>query len=337
MINNQLKVLVVGCGNIAGVFDQNRNRNGLPYTHAGAYSRDERFNLIACVDPNDDARISFMNLWGVPEGFCRIEDILDTDYQFDIISICSPSSHHAYDLDISLRLKPKLIFCEKPLTTSIADTERLVEACRDSKILLGVNYSRRFDPDILRLKFDLQADKWGELRSVVGYYNKGILNNGSHMIDLLYLLLGPMKIAKVGKSIEDFFQNDPTIPVWLESDKGIPIFLTSAHAADYAFFELQLIFSRGVLTMENGGLFWRERRVIESDIFQGYRVLNEGDRREGKYAHTMIKAIDNIYDAVTKNNLLLSSGDSALLTQKMCEEIKQISMEYGLAEKKIRN
>ena len=334
MIDKPLAVLVVGCGNIAGVFDQNRSGSKLPYTHAGAYSRDERFSLKACVEPDDEIRIKFMNFWRVPDGFRTIDDVLGFGCQFDVISICSPTSCHAHDLDVSLRLKPKLIFCEKPVTTSIVDTERLVEACRNAKILLGVNYSRRFDPAISALQSDMQAGKWGQLRSVVGCYNKGILNNGSHMIDLLHLLVGPIKVVKVGKSIEDFFQNDPTIPVWLESEQGIPILLACAHAVDYAFFELQFVFSKGVLTMEDGGLFWRERRIIDSDTFKGYQVLNEGERRAGEYPHSMMQAINNIYCAVTKHDLLLSSGDSALLAQKMCEKIKQTSMEHWSAEMK---
>lgn len=326
MNSHPLRILVVGCGNIAGFFDQEQVKSNFPYTHAGAYCRDERFSIIACVDPDDNSRSKFMDFWDIPNGFRTIDDVLDTSLLFDVISICSPTGSHAYDLDVCLRLKPKLIFCEKPVTESVIDTERLIEACLTSKILLGVNYSRRFDPDIKILKADIEEGNWGKLRSVVGCYNKGILNNGSHMLDLLQLLLGPMKIVKVGKPVKDFFQNDPTIPVWLENEQGIPIHLACAHAADYAVFEIQFIFSLGILTMEDGGLFWRERRVVDSDTFKGYRVLNEGVRRAGKYPRAMIEAIDNIYGAITKSVPLASTGETALLAQKMCEIIKELAI-----------
>jgi predicted dehydrogenase len=323
-VNNPLAVLVVGCGNIAGIFDQDRLGSSLPFTHAGAYSSDERFTLVACVDPDDSRRIKFMDFWGVAYGFRTIADVLNSDVQFDVVSICSPSDCHAHDLEIALRLKPKLIFCEKPVTTSLMETKKLVDACRDNKILLAVNYSRRFDPDVLILKADMYNEKWGELRSVVGYYNKGLLNNGSHMIDLLHLLIGSMKIVKVGESVQDFFQNDLTVPVWLEGPKGVPINIACGYAADYSIFEIQFVFSRGMLTMEDGGLFWRERRVVDSNTFKGYRVLNEGVRRAGKYPSAMKQSVDNIYRAITKGEPLISSGDSALLAQQMCEKIKQM-------------
>jgi predicted dehydrogenase len=322
--NNPLAVLIVGCGNIAGIFDQDKPGSKLPFTHAGAYSSDERFTLVACVDPDDSRRIKFMDFWGVAYGFRTIADVLNSDVQFDVVSICSPSDSHAHDLEIALRIKPKLIFCEKPVTTSLMETKKLVDACRDNKILLAVNYSRRFDPDVLILKADMDNGKWGELRSVVGHYNKGLLNNGSHMIDLLHLLIGGMKIVKVGEPVQDFFQNDSTVPVWLEGPKGVPINIACGHAKDYSIFEIQFVFSRGMLTMEDGGLFWRERRVVDSNTFKGYRVLNEGVRRAGKYANAMKQSVDNIHRAITKGEPLISSGDSALLAQQMCEKIKQM-------------
>ena len=50
MTIKNLDTLIVGCGNIAGAFDF--GRDGLPSTHAGAYSQHGRFNITACVDPD---------------------------------------------------------------------------------------------------------------------------------------------------------------------------------------------------------------------------------------------------------------------------------------------
>lgn len=323
---NPLRVLIIGCGNIAGVFDQGRPSGDFPYTHAGGFTCDGRFSLAACVEPDDAHRKGFMEAWHVPEGFRSMEEALDSCCQFDVISICSPTQCHAHDLEMALRLKPKLIFCEKPVTTSVAETERLIAECHNANIPLAVNYTRRWDADILKLKADMQAGRWGQLRSVVGFYNKGILNNGSHMLDILHLLLGPMAIIKVGKPIQDFFPNDPTFPVWLEGHQGVPVHLVCGQAEDYAIFELQLVFSNGVLAMEEGGLFWRERRAVDSDTFKGYRVLDAGICRAGEYPSSMRKAVDNIYRAITQGDALASTGESALAAQRLCEQVKQLTM-----------
>ena len=228
------RVLIVGCGNIAGAFDENRPASDFPYTHAGAFTRDARFVLATCVEPDHKRRKEFMDAWGVPAGFGSIEETLGSSGEHDVISICSPTPQHAHDLEVVLQLKPRLIFCEKPVTQSVAETQRLALECYKANILLAVNHTRRWAADISRLRDDMHAGKWGQLRSIVGFYNKGILNNGSHMLDLLHLLVGHMDIVRVGKPIFDFYPSDPTIPVWLEGPQGVPVHLVSGHAEDFA-------------------------------------------------------------------------------------------------------
>lgn len=320
------RVLIVGCGNIAGMFDRGRKPGEFPYTHAGGYARDGRFNMLACVEPDETRRRCFMADWGIPNGFATMEEIGDLQ-RFDVISICSPTLSHAHDLEMALRLEPKLIFCEKPVTASLSETERLVARCQEAGVPVAVNYTRRWDPEFLKLKSDIQAGKWGPLRSVMGVYNKGILNNGSHMVDLLHFLLGTLEIRQVGKPVHDYFPDDPTIPVWLESvDQGIPIHLGCGYAADYAIAEFQFIFSGGMLVMEEGGLFWRVRHVVDSGTFKGYRVLSEGERYEGGISQAMLGAVDNLFRALDQGEPLASTGESALSAQRLCERIKQIAL-----------
>lgn len=318
-----LQTLLIGCGNIAGVFDLNRSSKDLPLTHAGAYKQDGRFKLSACVEPDENRREEFMRAWNIQMGFQSFEEVLKGDRQFDVISICSPTHCHAHDLEIAIHLKPKLIFCEKPVTSSFAETERLVGECKRLNIQLAVNYTRRWDRDVTQLQTNIQNGQWGQLRSVIGCYNKGLLNNGSHLLDMLNFLLGTISIIKVGKPIHDFFEHDPTVPMWLETENGCPIHIVAGHAQDYALFEIQFIFSTGILIMEDGGMFWRSRQVVDSETFKGYRMLTDSVRNIGDYPHAMTQAIDNIYRAITQDDRLFSTGETALVTQSMCEQIKQ--------------
>ena len=319
----QMRTLIVGCGNIAGRFDAGRPGDW-PRTHAGAYTRDGRFELAACVEPDDARRAEFMQSWKVAAGFRSMDEAARGAGRFDVISICSPTAGHAHDLRAALGLRPKLIFCEKPATASAEETARLVAACRDASVDLAVNYTRRWDPAVADLKQGMEAGRWGALRSIVGYYNKGLMNNGSHLLDLLHLLLGPLRVVHVGKPVEDFSADDPTLPAWLETAGGLPVHVACAHAADFAFFELQLVFARAVITMEESGLYWRERPVADSTEFAGFRVPGEGTRRPGGYAQAMRRSVDNIYGAVRRREPLASNGESALAAQRLCEELRQL-------------
>ncbi len=318
-----LRVLIVGCGNIAGLLDSDLPRTTLPVTHAGAFSSDGRFNVAACVEPDRKRRNAFMIGWGIPAGFSSLDEAVDSGFKCDVVSICSPTSAHAHDVQMALRLNPRLIFCEKPVTSSVAQTEQLVAMCKSAKVLFAVNYTRRWDPDISKLEADICAGEWGSLRSVAGLYNKGILNNGSHMVDLFHRIVGPVSIVTVGSPVEDYFADDPTIPAWFEGPQGVPLHLLCGHAEDFAVFELQLVFSHGVLTMEDGGRFWRARRARDSDRFKGYRMLDEGARRAGEYPRAMLQAVDNIYQAINHGEPLASTGESAVVVERLCEQVKQ--------------
>lgn len=263
-----------------------------------------------------------MSRWGIPDGFRTIGEAMRPEFGYDVISICSPTPSHEHDLAAALKRRPQLIFCEKPVSTSAAATARMIRACKQAGVQLAVNYTRRWDPSVADLRKGIEEGRWGPLRSVVGLYNKGLLNNGSHMLDLLGLLLGSLHVAHVGRPVEDFSPDDPSLPVWLEAAGNVPVHITCGHAKDFALFELQFTFAEALVSMEEGGMYWRERRVVPSAEFAGYRVPGEGARRAGGYSQAMLRSIDNIFGAIKDGQPLASSGDTALAVQRLCEEIK---------------
>ena len=318
-----LDVLIVGCGNIAGGFDANRPSSDLPLTHAGAFSRNPGFALAACVEPNDAKREAFMARWNIPTGFASLTQVIAANLRPKVVSICSPTAAHANDIQTALALKPRIIFCEKPVTMSAAETEHWVNTCQQSGVLLAVNHTRRWAPDVIRLKTMLDSGEWGRLRSLNAVYNKGILNNGGHMIDLVQYLAGPLAVLCTGVPVHDHWSDDPTVPALLSTAEGVPCSLNVAHSNDYAIFELELVTANGVLTMENGGMNWRIRRTIQSPYFQGYRSLGPAAETAGEYPLAMSAAVANLYGAVTHGEPLASDGASALSAQRVCQKIRE--------------
>lgn len=315
-------VLVVGCGNIAGGFDAQRAGDAPPLTHAGAFSRHPGFRLAACVEPDAARRAAFMQRWQVPLGFATLAEAQAHGLQPALVSICSPTAAHDSDLEQALLLRPRAIFCEKPVTPSVAQTRHWVEACRAAGVLLAVNHTRRWAPDVQRLQRELAAGQWGPLRALTGLYNKGILNNGGHLVDLVQMLAGPLELLAAGPAVHDFWPDDPTVSALLRTASGVPVALAGGHAGDYAAFELQLVLGGGVLIMENGGMHWRLRRSAESPHFAGYRSLGPAEEIAGEYPLAMAAAAANIHDALVHGAALASTGDSALAAQCICEQIR---------------
>ncbi|MBL8287797.1 MAG: Gfo/Idh/MocA family oxidoreductase [Rubrivivax sp.] len=318
----QLRVLIVGCGNIAGGFDAERPASALPLTHAGAYVRHGGFRLVACVEPEAQRRDAFMQRWLVEKGYPSIETAAAAG-PFDVVSLCSPTPLHAAHIAAALSLHPRLIFCEKPVTRCAADTAAAVHVCAAAGVKLAVNHNRRWAPDIQRLSAELRAGHWGAVRSAIGIYNKGVLNNGTHLVDLVQLLLGPLELLAAAAPLFDHWPDDPTVPALLRTQQGVPVTLNAAHAADYAVFELQLFTERGMVAMEDGGAGWRVRRVVASPHFKGYAVLDAGQRTAGEYLASTLAAVGNVHDALTRGTALASTGETALAAQRLCERISR--------------
>ena len=320
--SDALSVLIVGCGNIAGGFDAARAPNAAPFTHAGAFRRHGRYRLSACVDPDEARCREFMRHWGIASGHSSMDDVVESGSRFDVVSVCSPTGCHANDVRAALRLQPRVIFCEKPVAPSATTTAELVQACEEAGVLLAINHTRRWDPEITRIRSELVSGVWGPVRTVVGFYNKGVLNNGSHMIDLLHHLLGPVSVVATETPVWDGLPDDPSVPAVLSGLNGLPIHLACGDASDFALFEVQIVMKGGMLTMEEGGLAWRVRRTIESPHFLGYRTLDAGERYAGGYPSAMLGAVGNIHEAVNGGAELASTGRSALAAQEVCEQIK---------------
>lgn len=320
------RVLIVGCGNIAGGFDESRSLDLLPLSHAGAYVKHGRFKITACIDSNVDQLNRFSQYWNVSLVAHDFSELHAKPGDFDVISICSPTSFHAGHLAESLALAPRLIFCEKPLATDVESCIRLLKACRDQGVALAVNYSRRWDSSINKLIDELSNGRWGAIRSVVGHYNKGILNNGGHMIELLLRIVGPLDVVGTTVRINDFWPDDPTISVLLTAASGrIPVYLNPANARDYAYFELELICEMGVIRMESGGQYWHVREAVSSSEYQGYKELSAAKKINGEYLGAMSGAIENIYEHLYRGAEIKCIGEDVLPVQQICEQIKLIA------------
>jgi predicted dehydrogenase len=315
------QVLIAGCGNIAGGFDHQRPDGEAPLTHAGAYSRNDSFRLAACVEPDVSKRQAFMQRWKIPLGFGSLQEAAAAGVRADVISICTPTAAHAADLESALSLRPRLIFCEKPVTPRLQESQRWVAACEQADVLLAVNYTRRWAPDVIELKRQIDEGRWGALRSLSGLYNKGVLNNGGHLVDLATYLAGPVEAVGATAPVADFFPDDPTVAGLLRTASGIPVTLAVGHAADYSAFELQVVTEQGILVMENGGMNWRLRSPADSPHFPGYRSLGPAVDRAGLYTQAMSAAVENIRCALDEAAPLRSTGQSALHTQRTCEAL----------------
>jgi len=311
-----LKVLIVGCGRIAGGINQTLN------THGGAYKARKGVSIVACIDSNQEQSKSFADFFN-----CQVENNLETaihNHKPDIISVCTPDNSHFTITErlIQAKHKPKVIFLEKPACSREEELDYLIELSMQKGVDIVVNHSRRFDEHYQQLRERITASEFGDLRSIYATYYSGWRHNGIHMIDTLsYLFNDSVNVDIVTNSWESPYENDPTIEMLgsFKEQDGI-INLTGFDEEDYQFFEIDLRFNKARLRFENFG----ERIILETkfinQIGENALQLVENGLNERKET-SMQKAIDIICQSIESNNRFLLDG---YLLQDVTESMKTI-------------
>jgi predicted dehydrogenase len=131
----------------------------------------------------------------------------------DIVHICTPNDLHVEALLAAMKAG-KHIYCDKPLTATVAEAERVAEAFGDYRGTSQMTLQYRFWPATLRAKQLMDAGRIGAVTHFRGAYlhagsvdrgkalnwkadadkGGGVLNDvGSHVIDLLQHLMGALE------------------------------------------------------------------------------------------------------------------------------------------------
>ncbi|MCW8861726.1 MAG: Gfo/Idh/MocA family oxidoreductase [Rhodospirillales bacterium] len=317
-----LRVLIVGCGAIAGGLDEGGAGVNAVLSHAGAYKAHPGFDVVGCVEPADGRRQAFMDAWGVRDGSAALADM---EGAYDLVSVCTPTETHAEVLETILGWPIRAVFCEKPLSGDFEMSRAIADAYARTGCSLAVNFTRRWDPEMKALRRRIAAGEWGAVQAVVGTYTKGVLTNGCHMVDLLQFLIGPVRAESVHRKRDDLGRHDPTVDALLSFEDGSPVHLVGLDSRRFFSFELDLILEAGRITIEDSGFRLRERRAGPSEYFAGYRALDSGRWRTGGYGAAFPAAIDNLYRHLTEGATIESTAETALTAEAVCRDLAAMS------------
>ncbi|HEY9080146.1 Gfo/Idh/MocA family oxidoreductase [Magnetovibrio sp.] len=317
MSSDVLNAIIIGCGRIGG--------GDKTFSHAAAYSAHAGYRLIGCVERNDETRTHFMDQWKVNQGFSSIEELIESNIVFDVASICTPTPFHAEALTKLLDTNVRAVFCEKPLTDDLGQAQALTAAYAHRNIALAVNYHRRWDSSMQTLKRELSDGEWGRVLSISAHYMKGLFNSGSHMLDLISALVGPLRPVSAIRSCDGFGPNDPTIDAVLKTPDQTIVHLMGIEAHAHFMFEVTIVTERGVIAIEDAGFRIRTRRVQDDPMFANDRNLDEGQFTSTAQDNAFAAAVDNIRNAVLHAEPIKCDGETALQTQVLCTTLLDMS------------
>ncbi|SFG85404.1 Predicted dehydrogenase [Halopelagius inordinatus] len=190
---------IIGTGGIAGMgilgmHDEDQiGKEKVKASHAGGYGATEEIELVAVADVDEGNLRRFGEAWDIPEDrqYLGHEAMLESE-DLDVLSVCTPSYlHHDHVVDAARSAAaPEVIWCEKPIASSVSEAEAMVSACAEADTELVVNHSFRFTDKLRRLRELIdEEDVLGDVRSVSTQFRMELMRNSTHLLDTLVYLL----------------------------------------------------------------------------------------------------------------------------------------------------
>lgn len=315
----KFNALIIGSGQIGAFFDDPKSQDVL--THAHAYLKHKDFTLLGFVDKDLKKANQAAKIWGT-RAYASADEAFLSEKKIDVVSLCLPDMLHYSALKEIAKRDVKLVFAEKPLTLNLKEAKEIVDLYKKRNILLLVNYSRRFTPEITDLADKIRAGKFGDLVWGSALYGKGLLHNGTHMIDLIRLLVGEINAACQEGNICDFTEEDPTFSAELKMKDSGKIHLTAVDSRLYSIFELDLIFTKGRVRLTDSANSIEYYRSSKSNKFKGYQFLEKQKTITTSLSKSMLEAVDNVSRVLVQRAELACSGKQACLDMQIAYKIK---------------
>ncbi|WP_108064096.1 Gfo/Idh/MocA family protein [Poseidonibacter lekithochrous] len=317
-----INVALLGMGNIGLLYDYNKQDTNRAYSHAKAIYLHKEFDLKYVVDPSDK-NIGLLKDLFPNVKYLNSYELLDTS-NIDILVIAAPTNLHFEILNYFKNSNIKLFLVEKPLFYNKNEYENLDNFFKDK---LVVNYMRRFQEPLIKLREEIRNDKFGLINKIILNYVKGLKNNGSHFIDLINFLFDSPEI--ISSSILDsslgFSEEDLTYDIFIKikyKNKIVPIHFISHDHTKYNIIEFKLYFEKQVIEYINSKQKISYFNINESIEYKGYNFIDENASYENNISKRLIYNVyEELYLHLKKNKTITSSYKDELSNFKFIEKI----------------
>src|SRR5205823_11682481 len=142
-MNARLNIGVIGLGRLGRVYGEDLAR----YVPAA--------NLVAVADTSANVAERFAKEYGVPKWYESHRDLLH-DSEVVAVAVITPTSTHK-DVVVEAANRGKAIFCEKPISLSIAEAKQMLDTTQRTGVFLQMGFQRRFDAGYIEAKKKINA------------------------------------------------------------------------------------------------------------------------------------------------------------------------------------
>ena len=242
---------------------------------------DGRVEIVSCFTRSPDKREAFASKYG-----CRaagsFEEILGDD---GIQGIINTTPNHVHlETTRGAAGAGKHVFLDKPIANTIGEAKAITKVCRDAGVVLAVGYQRRREAQFRWIKERIDAGEFGTLvqaeanisRDREGKFEVGhwrytaegmpggvMLQIGLHYVDVLMMLLGPVKSVSGMASQLVLPGDNPDVGTFLMTHENGAVSSLSTSYASASEYYLMNIYGKKMSAYYN--------------LFEGLRSLKQGD------------------------------------------------------------
>jgi len=147
----RIKVGIVGCGFIGNA-------------HYLGYKNNPQAEVVAVCDMISSSAEEFAKRHGIKKWYNKVEQLLEKE-DIDAVSVCTPHHTHA-EVVVTVAEAGKHILVEKPLSTTTADADTMIEATKKAKVKFMVAFINRFTPPFTEAKQIIDEGAIGEITMI---------------------------------------------------------------------------------------------------------------------------------------------------------------------------
>ncbi len=194
------RAALIGCGNISG-------------RHARAYLTQGNVELVAACDINPENLNRTCDELKIPGRYASHQDLFRREAGIDLVSVCTFPKVHAEQTIAAANAGAKAVLCEKPMCLSLEEADGMIRACRRNGTRLVIAHRHRQSPNFNKARSLIANGAIGEPRLVWSYLTSCLVDNGTHIVDMMRYLLGDPEadwvMGQASRKRDTLYQGSP--------------------------------------------------------------------------------------------------------------------------------
>ena len=199
-----MRVAIAGCHRML-------SRTPGHHNWAAGFAAVPETEMVAVFDRGAETRSAFRACWGDLPAFDDYRQML-AETGPDIVCIATRQTMHADQVEAAVATGVRGILCDKPLATTLSETERIVADCRKGGVPLAFGLTRRWSRRWGALQALIAGGAVGRVQGIAVGGLPNLINLGCHLYDATLWLAGDPEVEWISGLVEDVSQDAPDSP-----------------------------------------------------------------------------------------------------------------------------